>query len=211
MQHRLNVRNAKRQVQNENGVSLIIVMIILTVVSILGIAGIQISSLGEKSARNDRDLQIAWQSAEAAMLDAELDVMSSSNPARSALFGSDTSAFVAGCGQGAVTAGLCALLPATGIKPSWLTVDFTETGSSAHTAEFGQFTGRQFSAGAVGTQPVRPPRYVLEPIIDTNSGKSDARNRSATEKSISYRVTAMGFGPRQEIQAVIQGIIRRPL
>lgn len=207
MSQKLAARHLSYPTNSEAGVSLIIVMIVLTVVSVLGIAGIQISSLGEKSARNDRDLQIAWQSAEAAMLDAELDIRSSTVAARAALFGSDTSAFVQDCGQGPNASGLCALVPTTGTKPGWLTVDFTQTGSSARTAEFGQYTGRQFAAGASGIQPARRPRYVIEPIIDTSAG-NNARDQSSTEKKISYRVTAMGFGPRPEIQAVVQGIVR---
>ncbi|MBC7719609.1 MAG: hypothetical protein H7Z77_07440, partial [Chitinophagaceae bacterium] len=53
--------NRKRQ----QGASLIMVLIVLTVVSLLGVAGIQISMMSERGARNDRDQQIAWQAAEA--------------------------------------------------------------------------------------------------------------------------------------------------
>jgi type IV pilus assembly protein PilX len=190
----------------QNGVSLIIVMIVLTVVSLLGIAGIQISSLGEKSARNDRDSQIAWQAAEAALLDAEFDIRASFST-RSALFAAeeiDTSAFEEGCGSSGNNLGLCAAREVG--QPAWLTVDFTQAGAQSRTVPYGQFTNRAFSAGAVGAQPSRVPRYVVELVEDPGAGGNCA---NSSKKCFAYRVTAMGFGLRPEIQAVVQGLIRR--
>ena len=84
----------------ERGASLIMVMIILTIISILGIAGIQISVMSERGARNDRDLQIAWEAAEAALLDAENDIFGPAASSRRSTFTpvTDTQAFVNGCG-----------------------------------------------------------------------------------------------------------------
>lgn len=195
----------------QKGVSLIIVMIVLTVVSLLGIAGIQISSLAEKSARNDRDLQIAVQAAEAALLDAEYDLIGPPSSTRRTTF-DDPTQFIEGCGTSGNSRGLCLLRDSTvvGTKPAWLTVDFTATGSNAPTTEFGQFTGRSFTSGTAGIQPSKRPRYVIEPM-NTNTGALQARSRG--EKDISenklFRVTAMGYGPRDDIQAVLQAVIRR--
>lgn len=58
----------------QRGVSLIVVLLILVIVSILGVSGVQISMMAEKSARNSRDYQIAWQASEAALVDAEFDI-----------------------------------------------------------------------------------------------------------------------------------------
>ena len=63
-----------RTVSSQKGASLIMVMIILTIVSMIGIAGVQISMMSERGARNDRDYQLAWQSAEAGLMDAENDL-----------------------------------------------------------------------------------------------------------------------------------------
>jgi len=49
--------------RRQTGASLIMVMLILIVVSILGVGAAQIALMSERSARNDRDMQIAWQSA----------------------------------------------------------------------------------------------------------------------------------------------------
>ena len=190
----------------ERGVSLIIVMIVLTVVSLLGVAGIQISTLSERGARNDRDQQIAWQSAEAALLDAEFDMFETTVSTRSATFvNGDTTAFIDGCATSGNSKGLCTLVSAG--KPAWLTVDFNAVGGAASTTGFGDFTGRTFNAGSQGIQPAKAPRYVIEPIRD-RAGGSDSRNLSTATPKYVYRVTAMGFGPRPDIQAAVQMIFR---
>lgn len=196
---------------SQAGISLIIVLLLLVIVSILGVGAAQIASMGEKSARNDRDLQVAWQAAESALMDAQCDLDPANTGAnattpcpatRSALFATpNTNAFVNGCGTSGTSRGLCAL-NTTG-KPAWLTVDFTVVGNNAATTPFGLFTGRSFASGATGIQPSKPPRYVIEPI-------EDPVNRDLTGGNLSYiyRVTAMGFGPRGDIQAMTQIIYR---
>ena len=194
----------------QSGASLIIVLIILTVVSMLGIAGIQISSLSERSARNDRDYQIAWQSAEAALIDAEFDIFGPVASTRRAIFYPQTniSAFVGGCGASGDSKGLCTMVISG--KPDWLTVNFETTASSAATTEYGAFTGRTFAAGAAGFQPSKRPRYVLEAIPDNFGRGSPCRDvtSNASCSAFVYRVTAMGFGPRDDIQAVLQMVYR---
>lgn len=44
----------------QRGVSLIVVMLILIVVSLLGVGAAQISLMSERGARNDRDQLVAW-------------------------------------------------------------------------------------------------------------------------------------------------------
>ncbi|WP_394787636.1 PilX N-terminal domain-containing pilus assembly protein [Rhodoferax sp.] len=187
----------------QRGASLIVVMMVLTIVSLLGVAGIQIATMAERGARNDRDQQVAWQSAEAALVDAEFDIYGPSTSPRLATFqdSRDITGFLPGCGTSGNNIGLCALVSAG--KPAWVTVDFTTTGTGAPTTAFGTYTNRTFAAGGVGVQPSKPPRYVIEPIRDPG----DRDQGSANPKYI-YRVTAMGFGPRDDIQAVTQMIYR---
>jgi len=188
------------------GVSLIVVMLILVVVSILGVSGIQIAMMGERGTRNDRDQQVAWQAAEAALLDAEFDIEglpATSTNKRNTLFkmeNTDIAKFEVNCGTSGQSIGLCAL-NAVG-KPAWLTVNFTTTGTSAPSVQFGTFTGRSFPSGAQGVQPFKPPRYVIEPIPDPLVSRTKPQPRYV------YRVTAMGFGPNAESQAVVQMIYR---
>ena len=58
----------------QRGVTLIVVLLILVVVTVLGIGGAQIALLGERSTRYDRDYLVATQAAEAALMDAEQDI-----------------------------------------------------------------------------------------------------------------------------------------
>ncbi|MGI4777788.1 MAG: pilus assembly PilX family protein [Janthinobacterium lividum] len=195
----------------QRGVSLIVVLLILVIVSILGAGGAQIAMMAERGARNDRDMQVAWQAAEAALMDAEFDIHgpnTSTAKRRTAVFTDmhDTNAFLVGCGSSSTNKGLCALAE-TG-QPAWLAVDLTASGSSAKSVAFGDFTGRVFNASVpgtpVGAQPAQVPRYVIEPIRDPAE-----RNLSVTAPlKYVYRVTAMGFGPRPEIRAVSQIIYR---
>lgn len=194
--------------RSHGGASLIVVLLILVVVSILGVSGIQIAMMGERGTRNDRDQQVAWQAAEAALVDAEFDIEglpTTSTTKRNAIFKrkeTDLASFPQDCGTSGQTVGLCSL-NLTG-KPAWLTVNFTTTGAAAPTTQFGTFTGRDFPSGAKGIQPIRPPRYVIEPIRDPKF----SRTLPPDQAPYVYRVTAMGFGPNAETQAVVQMIYR---
>jgi type IV pilus assembly protein PilX len=175
------------------GASLIVVMMILIIVSLLGVGGAQIALMSERGARNDRDMQVAWQAAEAALIEAEADMLGAT---RKPLFdGKTRTGFLAGCGTSGTSIGLCDI--ASSGKPAWLTVDFTNTASNAPTTAFGAFTGNSFKTGTTGVQPYQLPRYIIELVEDPFS-----------KSNYVYRVTAMGFGPRQDIQAVMQMIYR---
>lgn len=190
----------------QRGFSLVTTLILLVVVTMLGIGASQISLLAEKSTRFARDSQIAFQAAEAALLDAEFDIRGPNTSAaqRLATFVTGNSVgFVDGCGTGAGL-GLC-LPAASGAKPVWYagTVDFTDDSTSATTVPFGKFTGRTLSTGESGIRPEALPRYIIEIIPDGTPGLN------ATTKPTLYRVTAMGFGPRKSTQAVVQMILRK--
>jgi len=188
------------QCATERGASLIIVMMILVIVSLLGVGGAQIALMGERGARNDRDQQVAWQAAEAALIDAEADMLNSNNATRKAQFdGKSTVGFAQGCGASSPLRGLCDLVQ-TG-KPAWLTVDFGSTDADAKAVEFGEYTGHSFAMGNVGVQPAQAPRYLIELVPDPVGDKGEP-------PKFLYRVTAMGFGPRSDTQAVLQMIYR---
>lgn len=203
---------------SERGVSLIVVLLILVVVSVLGVGGAQIALMAERGSRNDRDMQVAWQSSEAALMDAEFDIHGPNNAAvnRRAVFGDqhDTNAFLSGCGTSVTdkNRGLCQL--ATTGKPAWLSVDFTLDTANAPTTAFGTFTGRSFASAAggqaAGVQPAKAPRYIIEPIPDPLDRELGVGGKAGANKTPTfiYRVTAMGFGPRADIQAINQILYR---
>jgi type IV pilus assembly protein PilX len=200
----------------ERGVSLIVVLLILVIVSILGVGGAQIAMMAERGSRNDRDMQVAWQAAEAALADAEFDIHGQTpepSTSRTKLVFVDNKAnrnlFLPNCVGTGVSQGLCEFVQDT--RPAWLSVDFTVDNGTARTTALGTFTGRRFAsvaAGgpAAGVQPAKAPRYIIEAIPDEWIERN--RGTSAGPKPNLYRVTAMGFGPREDIRAVAQILYR---
>jgi type IV pilus assembly protein PilX len=210
----------------QQGVSLLIVLMILVIVSLLGVASMQISLLGERGARNDRDQQLAWQGADAALADAAIDLMGPNHAthSRTAAIRSGPAIPESGCHAGAGPwQGLCNPATAGTAKPAWLTVDFTDASPAAPTVALGTFTGRHFAhAGELegrGVQPALAPRYLIEDVsaadvANAGAGMVTARYPSAAPAGAQaaagrlYRVTAIGFGPRGDIQAVAQAVYR---
>lgn len=191
------------------GFSLITTLILLVIVTVLGIGASQMVLLSERATRFDRDQQIAFQAAEAALLDAEFDIRGPNTKVgnRMTLFtGTDLGnvSFIDGCAGSGASTGLCTgALVAN--KPVWYAVDFTDNTATARSAEFGQFTDRTFSTGTSGIRPERLPRYIVETLPDQTPGQQ----ASGSNKKVLYRVTAMGFGPRIDTQAVVQMIFRK--
>lgn len=186
------------------GFSLVTTLILLIVVTLLGVGASQMVLLSEKSTRFDRDQQIAFQAAEAALVDAEFDIRGPNSAAgqRLSIFTGKTDKnveFVDGCGT-STSAGLCSDALVGG-KSVMYGVDFTDTSANSKTVAFGQFTRRNFSTGSTGLRSEIAPRYIIELIPDPVS--------SNTQPRVLYRVTAMGFGPKKETQAVIQMVFRK--
>ncbi len=202
----------------QRGVALVVVLLILLVVIVLGVGGAQIALLSERTARYDRDYLIASQAAEAALMDAEFDIRGEVliDPAaptlgmlptvRSAKFNqTDFGIFASGCSSQASTRGLC-LPNADTVKPVWAEVNFLgdSTSGSPRSVEYGTFTGRTYDAGG-GIRPVHSPRYVIELIDDRTPGANAAVGKVAKM----YRITALGFGPRDDVQVVMQTVFRK--
>lgn len=189
----------------QEGMSLLVVLLLLVVVIILGVGSAQIALLAERTARSDRDYQVAWQSAESALADAQFDIEGPGISLRSSVFsGANQVNFIDGCGPASdpQNRGLC--LPSASGKPVWLTADLSA--ANAPVTEFGAFTGRTFDAGGTGIRPARKPRYVIEVLPDAQIFSD--KNIGAQTKVV-YRVTSLGFGPREEVQAVVQMIFRK--
>lgn len=196
--------------RSQHGATLIITMLLLMIVLLLGIAAAQIALQGEKSSRNDRDHQIAFQAAEAALLDAEMDIQQSPDEVRSRshLFGvnSALSFPVAAdriCARGDQNIGLGLCRYEEGASSAWRHVDFMDTG--AHTASsvtYGKFTGQSFQSG-MGLLPARLPRYIIELIPHRRAGTS------AEQVEYLYRITAVGFGVRETTQVALQTFYRK--
>lgn len=184
-------QNSTASNSTQRGISLIIVMIFLVILSILGVTAMQSSSLGSRIARNEADRALAFQAAEAALRDGELDVKNLKANNTACLAAS------AGCrvenisrGDGfdtSCTLGLCDSRAFT--TPVWEdTTRWTTTGASV---AYGTYTAAA-ALPVVGQQP----RYILEyfPLGD----------------SVVYRVTAVGFGANTSTQVMLQSAVKAP-
>lgn len=175
----------------QRGISLVIVMIFLVILSVLGVSAMQSSTLGSRVARNEADRTLAFQSAEAALRDGELDIKN--------LKANNTACVAAspGCrvenisrGDGfdtSCTLGLCDSRAFT--TPVWETTSrWTTTGASV---AYGTYTAAA-ALPVVGQQP----RYILEyfPLGD----------------SVIYRITAVGFGANTSTQVMLQSTVKAP-
>jgi type IV pilus assembly protein PilX len=184
-------------------------MVMLVPVLLLGLSAAKLAVQGEKTSRNDRDRQIAFQAAEAALIDAELDIEGSPDggKSRSELFGSNKlEGFVDGCAAGEESAfvGLCDRATSAA-DPVWLTVDFMDNGpSTARTVPYGRFTGKTFAAGE-GALSARLPRYIVELVAYNKPGES----AEVMRQSYFYRITAFGFGARDNTHVVLQTVYRK--
>lgn len=193
----------------QRGASLVVSLLMLVAVLLLGISAAQIALQGEKSSRNDRDRQIAYQAAEAALMDAEMDIEKSpdTTKSRSVLFSERPvlANFAPGCGAGEsnTNLGLCATA-SPGAQPVWLLIDFTDADSTTtKTVPFGKFTGQILQTGK-GPLPSKPPRYIIEAINYRAAGED-----ASVQSTYFYRITAMGFGARETTQAVLQTFYRK--
>jgi type IV pilus assembly protein PilX len=212
----------------DDGFSLIVSLMMLIVIIILGISGSQMAINEERGARADRDRQIAFQAAEAALKDAEQEIYGStsapcdqpglptSTRMRSPPGGPKTCfseawslGFLPGC-TASPNAGLCATSNAT---PIYLdanvkfAADAKGSGNN-HTVAYGTFTGKVFASQSVlgnTSLPISayPPRYVIELV------PKDVAYTSATEipNPKMFRVTAVGFGANANTQVMLQSVV----
>lgn len=187
----------------ERGAALIVCLLMLVVILMLGSSASHIALQEEKASRVERDRQLALESAEAALADAERDIETSP---RQHLFSTGrTEGFSEECGDGSVDQfrGLC--LPATaGGAPLWQRVDLARKDGAAATVPYGHFTGRVLQTGD-GLLPAALPRYLIELIPFKGHGTKP----SDEEKAYLYRITAIGFGMRESTAVVLQTFYRK--
>ncbi len=208
--------------QRQNGFSLIVSLLMLVVIIILGIGATNIALNEERSARNGRDRQIAFQAAEAALIDAEHDLLGPSTgiacggPSGTQYWGRSaatcfdgTSASVAGFASGCSAPpneGLCDLTSAN--NPIWESIDFNDSSANAKTVVYGKYSGNSYPTGG-NSQPAKAPRYIIE-LVPQNNVIGDSlgeTNGTKKEQKWMYRVTAIGFGPNENAQVVLQSIV----
>lgn len=175
----------------ERGAALVTMLFLMLALVMMSLSAMRAALAGAKSARYERDRQVAHAAAEAALLDAERDIDGAAGAAspRTAIFTAlDADAFAERCtGQGE-KAGLCKVAPGAG-APAWQAADLA--GEAA--VEYGRFSGRALPTGA-GTLPAAAPRYVVEFLPGAQP---------------LFRITALGVGADPATVVVLQSYYRR--
>lgn len=180
------MNNSISVMTRQSGVSLVVVLVFLVMLSLLGVTAMRTAGIEEKMSGNERDRQLAFEAAEAALRDAERDVQNNLSAG---------STFTTAC-----TDGLC--LPPTDGTNIATTVNWT--GGVPRT--YGSRTG----AGAFPFTVSRQPRYVVEllPNMLAPSGESmSVASRSSA--GTPFRITAVGWGRRPSTQVQLQVVYVR--
>lgn len=187
----------------ERGAALIVCLLMLVVILMLGTSASHIALQEEKASQVERDRQLALESAEAALTDAERDIETSSRKHLFSTGGTDNFSEECGDGGGDQFRGLC-LPAAAGGAPLWQRVDLASKDMYAATVPYGYFTGRILQTGD-GILPAALPRYLIE-LIPFKARETKA---SGEEKIYLYRITAIGFGVRETTAVVLQTFYRK--
>lgn len=181
-----------RLLHSERGAALVTMLVLMLALLMMSLSAARAALASAKSARYERDRQVAHAAAEAALLDAERDIDGAAGPAspRTAIFTAlDASAFVERCAGQAEKAGLCKAPSGSGAAPAWQAADL----AGAAGVEYGRFSGRTLPTGA-GTLPAAPPRYLVELLAGPQP---------------LFRITALGVGADPATVVVLQSHYRR--
>lgn len=178
----------------QHGGALIVGLLILLVMSLIGVAGMQTSTLEEKMAGNRRDRELAFQAAESALRAGEA-ILSPAPDDSVFKCPSDTGA--AGYYNAdlrATTYGGCD----TTTLPPWQA--FAETDWASTTKTFAASTGM--------TELAAQPRYIIEKVPFVMGGPTEAG--APLPPNPLYRVTAHGVGGTPNAVVILQSTFKLP-
>jgi type IV pilus assembly protein PilX len=189
----LSLKNGR--LDSERGLVLVTAMILLFVLTMVMVSAMQANVAQERMAGNSRDWNIAFQAAEAALRDAERDIMEVQRV-------SGITGFSTGCSS----TGLCLPSSTSGIPiwvelanssdPGWLTGSNTGT----KTVKYGTYTN-----AAALSDVAAQPRYIIEAL----SLKNQNIVIGPPTFNYFYRVTAVGFGKSISTRVMLQGVYRQ--
>lgn len=161
----------------QNGVALIISLILLLVMTLVGLSGIRIITGQERMVSYTYDRSVAFQAAEAALRSTEDSIDSAGRPAPAA----GSSCQITGTG---VTMMVCGA-PAANAPPRWLDNSFTNWSTAPVTVTgvvspqyFVEYLGNTFPCGASPTSIAICRRYRVTVKADTGSGRASVMLQS---------------------------------
>lgn len=182
---------------SQGGWTLVISLVFLFILSMLGITAMQGANLEERMAGNQRERNVAFEAAEAALRDAEQDIQLSGRISGSLGFTDD-------CNSDSNYLGLCS--PSTTLTPVWEEIDWQDAASPVRYVTYGAKTG-----ATAWPNVVRQPRYIIEwmPNLRGQDLGSESYNETAQGK-YQYRITAFGYGPADTAEVRLQSVLRLP-
>lgn len=191
-------RETKPSRSAQSGVSLVIVMIFLVILSGLAINAIQGSTFSARVAGNESDRTLAFQAAEAALKDAEHDLSSVLANGTTICTSASTvcRAEPISRGDGFDTTcpnGRCVPNPSS---PAWeVASNWTNASPANNTATSAGSVVYGFYTGATALPVVaQQPRYLIEYFKQGDFSV--------------YRVTAVGYGANSSTQSILQSAIK---
>lgn len=184
-------------IRRQQGWTLVISVIFLFILAMLGLAAMQGATLEEKMVGNQRDRNIAFEAAEAALRDAEQDIFGSGRI-------SGATGFKTGCNSDTSYLGLC--LPSDTLSPIWESLDWSDSASTVRYVTYGAKSG-----ASAWPNVARQPRYIIEWLPNMRGSELGIETYGSAPTSRSqYRITAIGYGLTSSTEVRLQSVYRMP-
>lgn len=164
---------------SQRGATLIVALILLLILTLVGVAGMQDTTLQEKMVGNMRDRNLAFQAAEASLRAGEKYLQAATVPAFNNSGGLINSSYT----------GLSAGDPAFWDSYPWA------SNSRAYSTTFSELTAA--------------PRYVVEEVPTKMSPIGESMKFGILKEIKSYRVTARASGGTTDAVVILQSTYRR--
>lgn len=207
--------------EDQRGVALVFVLLIMAIAMTAALFAVRSILLGDKASQNDRDRQVAFQAAELALGDAELDIMDAElamvpgSKSRGCELGPDFVGVDPGCHASGAKRGICGFsldLVKPGSQPLHTQVDWEDTDDSTRTyALFGELTGRsaelrtgeslESGERLMPPTPSKPPKYVI---------LEGPRGQEAGLPLVGYKVYALGYGVSPHTKVMLEADFIKP-
>jgi type IV pilus assembly protein PilX len=194
----------------QGGVALFFSLVILLLVTLLGVASVQTTSMEERMSRNSRDVNIALLAAESAIKDAETQIETLGDAQAAA----EADAAVNGTPVPAVLADYVAA--GANNNGFYVEADF-DVASNSSTVDWDAPGGSYKVAPTVISGVAAQPKYIIEYVKTVNVAERDRLNINNVGQSVItgqtqiFRITAISSGGSVDATAMIQSTYGRPL
>ena len=187
------IRSTRRR--GQRGLSLITTLLFMVAALMLGVSVLSVNVMQERMIGNTKDRDLAFQAAEAALRDAERDLLDNITA---------DSVFTPTCTNGLCTPPSQRALPlSVPVHDAAAGLDWT---NDAQVRKYGQYT---LAAAFPGLRAGAQPRYVIEKLgaLAPPPGESLTRiGLEPTAPALGYRITAQATGAREETVVILQSI-----